>query len=755
MTIDVITAKLISTFGDRETERNWEKVDSLLKDLSQQVKDQPIKADELVANIRKCKEVFIGSLSTERTRLALTALDGLQKIADTLGPNYEPLQDYFFCPILRLCERTNRVIAERAKATLMLLMKQPWPLKPVMAHLLEAHGSQNRLLRLCVIEALLEIVKSCPRDVLTEFESTLAKILIDGLQDAAEGVRTVSKKLYLPLTSLFPSVAASVSAKCPPSILKNLPDISDSSRSESTKTKPSIKNFLQTKRAIINFEAKSTGPQRVMQKTFQAPSITAIPPTTNFKSSNHLAPSAPLSTGLPSRSAGPKLIPSISTGSLPLISSIAQKSIKMHSSSALSLPKPLTSLPTSSLPTIFPNYRRLVGDFKEKLSKSISWDARCTAIDGFCTILEDKTFQRDIVQSKASKIDLFDIYLAGLTDVHHRVVQSTLYYGQKLLAIISSERHPNPSVFVTNVIGKLFKILFDVQFKTRNQLLEAARDALNFLESWIGGSNQFFSCYVDFLLRDRPTSYVRLRKEVFDRLSELLVTGKVIFDDDLCRMAANTIRRLGTLLNDPDESIKDSVAGLITVLAKNSALTNWLGLVPQEYREIMETFIANNICISMEEGIEEPSSPTTIPIETQLTEITLPAQTKSVVDKFAIIVDEEISFIVRNSASISMPMTPVSGKTIQVVDFDTPRSMNHETLIPSEDEDENDDQEKEKEGIVYGNENSRSSHDDKVLIVVDSAAVQPATHLMDIEPIQGGTEAAIMTTASMENLGLY
>lgn len=57
MKLDSIANRLVTTFGGRETEQNWEKVDSLLKEYTLEV-TLGASIEDILTNTKRCKEVI-------------------------------------------------------------------------------------------------------------------------------------------------------------------------------------------------------------------------------------------------------------------------------------------------------------------------------------------------------------------------------------------------------------------------------------------------------------------------------------------------------------------------------------------------------------------------------------------------------------------------------------------------------------------------------------------------------------------------
>lgn len=127
-------------------------------------------------------------------------------MAETMGPQYELLQDFFLYPILRLCERTNKVISDRARGTLLAIFRScPFPLRVVTSKLVECHSSPNKQLRHAVMEGLGVVVEGLSADVLAEQLDAIVRIVKAGLQDAADTVRSQSRTIFGPFAAKFPN----------------------------------------------------------------------------------------------------------------------------------------------------------------------------------------------------------------------------------------------------------------------------------------------------------------------------------------------------------------------------------------------------------------------------------------------------------------------------------------------------------------------------------------------------------------------
>lgn len=635
-------------------------------------------------------------------------MDLLAKLSHRLASQYEPLQEFFLWPVLKLCERANRILADRAKAVLLLLVQQPWPLKIVMTRLLECKASQNKSLRLCIVEATNVIMAHVSPEALVEYEGQLVRLIADSLQDAAESVRASSRPLYSRFVALFPTSAPEITSRLPASILKAISGTLGAAANNAAPGTASVRSLLASKRTVtvgdVPPSSAKSGPQRIVSRP--QPPATTVPSVAGTPHSLRpekgiINAKLPLRLGKPSMSSslatvdtdmGPKPLPaSSSSGTLP---SVGLKPRTLPASSSLGK---LPSLAASSLSSSSsassvvasqPKYRRLLSDFKEKLRQAPAWDARCRTLDEFSTttLLQDE-FRSEIVNAKASKLELFDIFLAGLLDVHHKVVHSVLAYGRAILAVVPSDKHPGATSFATFAIIRLFKIIFDIQFRTRQALLDEARQLVAALGTWLGSPVLYFDCLVNSVTRQDRALGFKMRKEAYDTLTLFVMEGGLPFataEESFTKLVTNAVRKLALILTEPEEATKEAVASCIEELVKRASLSGWNSLIPFESRQYLEAYMSRDLLM--------PASPTMTNIEvsegfpkgdmdTEREPVSCrpsPSR-KMAIDE--IILDAELGISMkirpRSPFPVALPstspseMTPTADKV--KVDFDTPR----------------------------------------------------------------------------------
>ncbi|PJF17828.1 hypothetical protein PSACC_02360 [Paramicrosporidium saccamoebae] len=129
-------------------------------------------------------------------------------VVRSVGTEYEHLQEYFLGQILKLCERTSKILFERAKCLLLeVLSACPGPTKYVVPRLGESASSANKNLRHCIIEAIGAVLKHSKKDATIEHVDIISLVIRNGLQDAAEPVRVASRTVFADFRLVFPNHA--------------------------------------------------------------------------------------------------------------------------------------------------------------------------------------------------------------------------------------------------------------------------------------------------------------------------------------------------------------------------------------------------------------------------------------------------------------------------------------------------------------------------------------------------------------------
>ncbi|KZV68563.1 hypothetical protein PENSPDRAFT_582239, partial [Peniophora sp. CONT] len=148
---------------------------------------------------------FTTSLSSERSRLSATASEALSAIASGLGPDFEPLVQIYFPPLLQLCARPNKVFVSRAKQAIHVIIEQT-QLPALLRPLCDVLKDKSVALRLIALEGVLACVNSLSPP---ELEKEARALAIEGAirntaTDAAADVRKVARLVFDAYCVLLP-----------------------------------------------------------------------------------------------------------------------------------------------------------------------------------------------------------------------------------------------------------------------------------------------------------------------------------------------------------------------------------------------------------------------------------------------------------------------------------------------------------------------------------------------------------------------
>lgn len=226
-----------------------------------------------------------------------------------------------------------------------------------------------------------------------------------------------------------------------------------------------------------------------------------------------------------------KIVSSTSSGNMPVVKTLPQ-----------SFAQPQVQQPTiSSTPSIVVSPRRsatiesvsvpvtaksIFSDFLRDV-RSIEWDARYKALVGFIEIMDRVDVLEFIKSSKSNINRLSDVFMAGLVDVHFKVVSASLDFGSKLIFHIPANLHPEPTMFASTTLIRLCAAATKVQFRAKTSLIEATYKMVLDMSEWVAPE-----CLCDtFLLaahRAEATLYSKSKCALFERLSIIINSLDII-----------------------------------------------------------------------------------------------------------------------------------------------------------------------------------------------------------------------------------
>lgn len=573
------SSRLLSTWGIKETEANWEKVETLFKELSCNVTQY--NPNELLHCLQQCMNVLQGALSTERTRLFLAVLEAVNKSCTHLQGLLEPIQDQIAESLFKQCERSSRLLAERAKATLILLYRaSPSPIKPALLRMQEILSkSLNKNLRLAVAESLGVLLDAIPALSRTgsdshflnsnDGETLLKRLVKETLEDASEPVRITARLYFSKYETLYPSCATNLISTLPAAIQRAL--LKGRINENATVINPSkfersnFKTFLASTSDSSALKSESTPTlSRSITKPIAPGSVKSgplrvIPPkiiseTTESKMT--------LSENLPAITVSGKNRKSMSDLKAANPTNNSTSRLKSKSQSSMLKP-PIDYKPTSQL---------LIKDFIA-LVKSNDWDVRCKALVSFSQSLSTDTdrFLITILASPPILKRLFDILIFGLMDVHFRVISAVINYGIILLGTLKSENFTNNNAgtllnYVQTLVLRLISIRSNSQFSIRPKLVSDANYLVSRAIIW---SNIFpFEVLSSSLLRQDLPIYLKVRPILLEHMINVLAT--IDLADIEPSIVSQCVRRVAVFVSD--QSLSKSAGSVLRLVQQKM---NW------------------------------------------------------------------------------------------------------------------------------------------------------------------------------------
>ncbi|VDB83453.1 unnamed protein product [Peniophora sp. CBMAI 1063] len=207
-----------------ETEDSWEKISVALQHLTALSAggacDYPT---AVIPFLKTHSRPFTSALSSERSRLSAAASEALSALASGLGPDFEPLVQLYFPPLIQLTARPNKVFVSRAKAAIHVLIEQT-QLPALLRPLCEVLRDKSVTMRLIALEGVLACVNSLNPP---ELEKDVRAGLIEGAikataTDAAADVRKVARSVFEAYSVLLPARVPAFTSGLDPTTRKYL-----------------------------------------------------------------------------------------------------------------------------------------------------------------------------------------------------------------------------------------------------------------------------------------------------------------------------------------------------------------------------------------------------------------------------------------------------------------------------------------------------------------------------------------------------
>ena len=145
-------------------------------------------------------------MNSERTRLCLIPLELLSTVATAMGGEFEQLLPMFMPPLLALCGRTNKIVINRARASIFTIIENT-QLASILSYLLQNIKDKSASLKLIVADGTLACLNSCnPPDIEKDARALEVEAIIRATaHDANADVRKVGRKVFESYKILLPS----------------------------------------------------------------------------------------------------------------------------------------------------------------------------------------------------------------------------------------------------------------------------------------------------------------------------------------------------------------------------------------------------------------------------------------------------------------------------------------------------------------------------------------------------------------------
>jgi hypothetical protein len=194
---------ILALFEQKESEDNWTLFDDALTRFTAVARGS-WHINGFVGSVRKIKQPILSSLSTERTKLARTALMLVEVLSKSLRERFEGLADFILPAVLRLCTRANKVFVNSASATLKCVIDNSGV--PAIAPLLnDSLQSPSKTLRIAAAECIFRIMEVNPIARLEPYTESLEAAIKSSTVDSTSEVRNLARQTFDLYKDMFPT----------------------------------------------------------------------------------------------------------------------------------------------------------------------------------------------------------------------------------------------------------------------------------------------------------------------------------------------------------------------------------------------------------------------------------------------------------------------------------------------------------------------------------------------------------------------
>ncbi|KAJ1541650.1 hypothetical protein HK405_010510, partial [Cladochytrium tenue] len=194
---------VLAVFEQRETEDTWMQMDEALARLAAVARGSA-QLPAFVTSLHRLKLVVPQALSTERTKLARTAMTLVEVCALSLGDRFEPLANFTVPALLRLCTRANKVFVKCASATLRKIFEHAG-IPSCVPLLVEALQSNSKSLRVSAADCLKVTLETNSPAKLDVYGDAVVTALRLAIVDAVPEVKTLARTSFELFQAKFPA----------------------------------------------------------------------------------------------------------------------------------------------------------------------------------------------------------------------------------------------------------------------------------------------------------------------------------------------------------------------------------------------------------------------------------------------------------------------------------------------------------------------------------------------------------------------
>lgn len=156
--------------------------------------------------IKAAHRPITSAMNSERTRLCLIPMDLMVSLGSSMGMDFDQVMPLFIPPLLTNCARTNKIVINRAKGSILSIIEVT-QLASVLTYFLQNIKDKSSAMKIAISEGTLACLNSCnPPDL----EKEARALEIEGIiritaRDANADVRKLSRKIFESYMILLPS----------------------------------------------------------------------------------------------------------------------------------------------------------------------------------------------------------------------------------------------------------------------------------------------------------------------------------------------------------------------------------------------------------------------------------------------------------------------------------------------------------------------------------------------------------------------